>query len=125
MAKIAAQNTGLNVMVETFENINLPRSYFDGIWCMSSLLHVHRNNMLFVFEKLYDALVPGGYFYCTFKLRDNDFSDGKRHFTCYTELSFKELIRKTKFKIDYISEFDDLRPNRSDEKWLCVLLRKR
>lgn len=124
MAEIAASNTGLNVKVNIFENIELIESSFDGVWCMSSLLHVHRDNMLSVINKLYQSLKPGGYFYCTYKLRDHDFSDGCRHFTCYDEQSFRELIAQTKFQIESISELSDSRPNRDNEKWLCVLLKK-
>ena len=124
MAEIASTTTGLNVEVNTFEEIELPNAYFDGLWCMSSLLHVNRDNMLDVINKLYQSLKPGGYFYCTYKLRDHDFSDGSRHFTCYDEQSFRELIKQTKFQIESISELSDSRPNRDDEKWLCVLLKK-
>ena len=124
MAEIASAQTGLNVSVNTFEQIELPNNFFDGVWCMSSLLHVSRNNMLDVINKLYRSLKNDGYFYCTYKLRDYDFSEGGRSFTCYDEESFRELINQTKFRIENISELSDSRPGRDEEKWLCVLLKK-
>lgn len=124
MADIAAKNTGLDISVNTFEEIELPKNYFNGIWCMSSLLHVHRDDMSNVLNKLYDSLKHGGYFYCTYKLRNSDFEDGGRYFTCYDEQGFRDLIKETKFSIDDISVVSDSRPCRSDEKWLCVLLQR-
>jgi ubiquinone/menaquinone biosynthesis C-methylase UbiE len=124
MADIAAKNTGLDVSVITFEEIELPKNYFDGIWCMSSLLHVHRNDMSDVLNKLYNSLKYGGYFYCTYKFRSFDFEEGGRYFTCYNEQGFRDLIKETKFNIENITVVSDPRPCRSNEKWFCVLLKK-
>lgn len=124
MAEIASMNTGLNILVDTFEKIDLPQNHFDGIWCMSSLLHVRRENMSDVLNKLYNSLKRGGYFYCTYKLRNYDFEDGGRYFTCYNEQGFCDLIKQTKFIVENITEASDSRPCRGDEKWLCVLLKK-
>lgn len=124
MAEIAAKNTGLGISVTTFEKIELPKNYFDGIWCMSSLLHVHRDDMSSVLNKLYDSLKHSGYLYCTYKLRSFDFEENGRCFTCYDEQGFRDLIKETKFSIEDIAVISDSRPCRGDEKWLCVLLRK-
>ena len=124
MAEIASNNTGLNVVVGDFETIKLPKNFYDGVWCMSSMLHVNRNNMLMVFNKFYQSLKTGGYLYCTYKLRSCDFAEGGRCFTCYDEQGFRKLIEKTEFSIESISELEDSRPGRSEEKWLCVLLKK-
>jgi ubiquinone/menaquinone biosynthesis C-methylase UbiE len=124
MADIAAKNTGLDISVNTFEDIELPENYFDGIWCMSSLLHVQRDDMSHVLNKLYDSLKYGGYFYCTYKLRSSDFEESGRYFTCYDEQGFRDLVEETKFSIEDISVVSDSRPCRNDEKWLCALLKK-
>ena len=124
MAQIASGTTGMDVLVDTFENISLENNCFNGIWCMSSLLHVEKENMLNVFLKLYNSLKSEGYFYCSFKMREEDFSEDGRSFSCYTEKSFRELISKTNFQIESIVVLDDTRKSRKDEKWIYALLKK-
>ena len=124
MAQIASETTGIDILVDTFEDIYLEDNYFDGIWCMSSLLHVKKENMLSVFLKLYNSLKENGYFYCSFKMREEDFSEDGRSFSCYTEESFRELISKTDFKIESIVILDDTRKSKKDEKWIYALLKK-
>ena len=51
-------------------------------------------------------------------MREEDFSEDGRSFSCYTEKSFRELISKTNFQIESIVVLDDTRKSRKDEKWI-------
>lgn len=119
LAKIASNNTGLDVLVDTFEDIVLPENYFDGIWCMASLLHVSHNDMPFVFSKLYAAMKNGGYMYCCYKRRDADFEKDGRTFTCYNEQKLNKMLSKTEFTIIEIWANDDQR-----DSWINAILKK-
>lgn len=124
MAQIASEFTGLQVKVAMFENVDYPDEFFDAIWANASLLHVKRSDMESVYEKLYRFLKPGGILYVSYKIRDKDFNDGERFFTCYTEDRFRSFIENTKFKLKEVEITNDSRPGRDEEKWLNCILQK-
>lgn len=119
LAKIASDYAGIDVIVDTFENVKLPNDYYDGIWCMASLLHVHRNNMVDVMNKLYNSLRHGGHMYCSYKSRNDDFEKGGRQFTCYNIETINDVVNKTNFIIECGWENTDER-----DSWLNVILKK-
>ena len=65
------------------------------------------------------ALKPGGRFYLSFKIGDHDGMRNGRWFTDMTEQSFRRLIDDVEnLTVDRIGITSDVRPGRSDEKWL-------
>lgn len=56
LVKFAIENTGLDVKVDTFEDVKYENEEFDGIFAMASLLHVAKKDMSKVFDKLYNFL---------------------------------------------------------------------
>ncbi|MCF0111138.1 MAG: class I SAM-dependent methyltransferase, partial [Erysipelotrichaceae bacterium] len=109
---------------DTFETVEYKKESFDGIWASASLLHVVREDMIDVLNKLHSFLKPDGTLYVSYKLREEDFSDGMRQFTCYTEESFKELIDKTSLQLMELEVTKDTRVGRDDELWINAYLKK-
>ena len=69
--------------------------------------------------------MPSGIFYTSFKYGNFEGVRNDRYFTDMTESSFAELINEvTGFEI--IEEWitSDVRPDREEEKWLNVILKK-
>ena len=99
---------------------------FDGIWACASLLHVPKNELPSVFEKLERALKPGGALYASFKLGRGERQDTAtgRHFTDLTEAELTELVeRSPTLGVLTLWVNPDDRPG-YDTKWLNVIVRK-
>lgn len=124
MVEATSKLTGLEVMQKGFLDID-EKDCFDAIWASASLLHLDREDLPLAFEKLHKALKLNGIMFCSFKLRDKDFSKGKRSFTCFTEESFRSLMLELNlFEILEIYSSFDGREDRKDEKWLSAIIKK-
>ena len=124
MCRIASQLTGLEVRNELFQDLADIAEY-DGIWACSSILHLPKGELANVFSKMLDALRPGGVIYTSFKHGTFEGYRNGRHFTDFTETTFRDFIRA----IDGVCIIEqwvsgDVRPGRGDEKWLNLLLGK-
>ena len=123
MVNYAKRLTGLDVSKRSFDAVD-DICRFDGIWACASLLHVQRNGLCLVLEKLLTALKKNGVIYTSFKYGEGDREKGGRHFTDMTETCLGELIAHVD-NVEMISLWttDDARPDR-DDKWLNVILKK-
>lgn len=118
MVEAAKGLTGLDVTQALFSEYE-PDGLYDGIWACSSLLHVASGELPSLIEKYSKALKPNGVFYLSFKLGDYEGMRNGRWFTDFTEESFCALIGKINgLEILEIDITIDVRPGRSDEKWL-------
>lgn len=98
---------------------------FDGIWACASLLHVFRDMQVNVMYLMGKALKKNGICYCSWKYGDGDRTVEKRHFTDFTEKSFRELMKKAAmFQEEELWVTQDVRPDRQEQKWLNVIIRK-
>lgn len=124
MCRLASSLIGQTVLHKTFEEIDYV-SVFDGVWASASLLHVLRDRMDAVLQRLSWALKPSGVMFVSFKLRDGEWEQDGRFFNGYDEDSFRELIKKhPSFLLGSIWTSDDLRPDRKHEKWLNALIQR-
>lgn len=123
MAEAASGLTGLPVAHAFFSDYE-PQGPYDGIWACSSLLHVPAAELPAVIAKYARALAPGGTFYLSFKLGIHDGMRGGRWFTDLDEPALRALIAEVPgLRVDRVDVTSDVRPSRSDEKWLnawCV-----
>ena len=125
MVKHAKDYVDGEVMLATFENFKCDKK-FDGIWACSSLLHVKRENMVDIVEKLAGYLKPKGAFFMSFKDRDEDYEKDGRVFTNYTESELRELINSIDDLITIeIIKTTDVREGREDEHWVSVIAKKK
>ncbi len=124
MVEAATGLTGIAVRRQSFLDIEY-KEEFDAVWACASLLHVNRDILPEAFKKLHKALHEDGIMYCSFKLRDEDFTKDGRSFTCFTERSFKSFLDKLKiFDILKIYVTHDSRVERKNELWINAILKK-
>ena len=99
---------------------------FDGIWACASILHIKKDEMAKVLENLYCALKDGGIMYMSFKYGEGEVQKGGRHFSNYKEDTFSELLDSLDiFKVEKFWKTADVRPDRPDEFWLNVIVKKK
>ena len=124
LCKQAELLTGIPVRCILFSEIDYD-PIFDGAWACSSLLHVPKNEMESVIQKICKALKPNGVFYASYKYGDTEREVGGRRFSDYTE---KDLPILTGYAPDLcLAEYwisADVRPDRANEKWLNIIWRK-
>ncbi len=122
--RLSSEFTGIDVKQMLFSELDTEEIY-DGIWACSSILHLPKNELRDVIGKMIRAAKTNGYIYTSFKYGVFEGYRNERFFTDFTEVSFEQFIREIPGVkiIDYwISE--DVRPGRSEEKWLNLILQK-
>ena len=124
LARKSSELTGLQVEHCTFEEFH-SREQFDAIWACASLLHVEKEKLAGVIKHLAGFLKKGGIFYMSYKYGDRDYEKDDRHFSCFKEEDFKELVAGLD-ELDIIELFQtvDVRKDRPDEYWLNCLLKR-
>ena len=125
ICKLASEFTGIPVKHMLFQELSAVDRY-DGIWACSSILHLPKKELLPVLAKMARALKDHGVIYTSFKYGRFDGERKGRYFTDFTEDTFREFLQQIPeltIEDEWITA--DVRPDRSDEKWLNLLLRKR
>ena len=124
LCKIASDYIGVYVRQMLFEELDAVEKY-DGIWACSSILHLPRLTLAEVIMKMARALKCRGVVYTSFKYGNFEGERNGRYFTDFTLESFKEYLQDIKeFEIEEYWITGDVRPGRSEEKWLNLILRK-
>ncbi len=124
LCRIASENTGIEVRRMLFSELNTNEVY-DGIWACASILHLSKEELNDVFRRMLCAVKRGGYIYTSFKYGEAEGFRNGRYFTDLTEKTFAEFIKEfpdTESVDEWVTA--DVRPGRSDEKWLNIVLRK-
>lgn len=99
---------------------------FDGIWACASILHIKKDAIGKVLKNSYRALKDGGIMYMSFKYGEGEVQSGERHFSNYTEDTFSELLDSLDiFSVEKFWKTADVRPDRQDEFWLNVIVKKK
>ena len=124
LCRWASDFTGIEVKEMLFQELDDMGTY-DGIWACSSILHLPKIELLPVICKMCMALKDNGVIYTSFKYSDFEGVRNGRHFTDFTEDSFKEFIAGIpELTIEDHWITGDVRPGRGDERWLNLILRK-
>lgn len=125
LCKIASEYTGIEVKNIYFEDFKEENKY-NAIWACSSILHLTKNDLKNVLKNMIIALKDNGIIYTSFKYGDFQGERNGRYFTDMTENSFNELICDINSVVmeEYWVTFD-ARPERGNEKWLNLILRKK
>lgn len=125
LAAIAEQVAGIPVRVELFGDLADVES-FDGVWACSSILHLPKQELADVLRRIERALIPGGILYTSFKHGDFEGMRNGRHFTNFTEPSFRRFVSDVcELEVEEFWTSADVRPDRGDERWLNAILRKK
>lgn len=120
MVQLAREHTGLPVALQRFEQLEFYAD-FDGVWACASLLHVARENLPDVFQRINQALRSDGVFYASFKHGTDTRNVDGRVFTDLEESELTKLCEASGFMIAECWLTDDVRPGRND-RWLNALL---
>ena len=115
---------GQRVLCQSFEELDM-ENMFDGIWACASLLHVQRERIPDVLLRLKRALKEDGVLYASFKYGDGEVIRQGRYFCNYNEQTMEKLMRDTGFEILELFVTEDVREDRSGEKWANVVGRRR
>ncbi len=124
LCKIASAYTGINVQKMLFQELDSINKY-DAIWACSSILHLSKVELKNVLEKMCIALTTNGIIYTSFKYGEFEGERNGRYFIDMTETTFAELIKN--ISALFVEEqwiTNDARPERGEEKWLNLILRK-
>ena len=122
MVRYARAHTGLPVLHEQFEDLNIDRT-FDGIFACASLLHVKRQDLPDLLSKLHGALEPGGVMYMSFKHGEFEGERNGRCFTDLTEAGLADILAQVPFTALDTWRTSDIRPGRGSEEWINVVVR--
>ena len=124
ICKIATDYTGIQVKQMLFEELD-DRNKYDGIWACASILHLSREELPDIFQKMHQALKTNGIIYTSFKYGTFEGERNGRYFTDFTEEMFVAFIKQISgLQIEKVWITGDVREGRGDEKWLNILLRK-
>ena len=125
ICRLASAFTGIPVKQMLFQELSAVKEY-DGIWACSSILHLPKLELSDVFEKMSRALKEKGVIYTSFKYGSFEGERKGRYFTDFSEETFREFLQQLpELEIEDYWVTADVRPDRADEKWLNLLLRKR
>ena len=99
---------------------------FDAVWACASLLHVGKDQMTSVLQRIFRSIKTGGVLYASYKYGDTQRIKDNRLFNDYMEMDLEMLfsgIDDAVVKEWWIS--GDVRVERKNEGWLNVVVGKR
>lgn len=124
ICRLASEYIGMPVKHMLFQELEEEDTY-DGIWACSSILHLTYDELKLVFAKMAKALKKAGIIYTSFKYGTFEGERNGRYFIDMTEEKFTKFLgEKNDFHIEELWISSDVRPNRGEEKWLNLILRK-
>ena len=121
ICKVAREKTGIEVQCLRFDELSY-QNEFDGIWACASLLHVEKDSMRSILNKVATALKEKGILYVSYKYGNSEREDNGKHYSDYTEEDIEQLFKGTGLEaIKYWKSGDQLK---REAVWLNVLARK-
>ena len=123
--RLASAYTGISVKQLYFQELASVNEY-DGIWACASILHLQWDDLISVLHKMAVALKNTGVIYTSFKYGDFSGERQGRFFIDFTENRLNEmlvLVPELQCREFWISS--DVRPNRSEEKWMNIILSRK
>lgn len=124
LCKLASEYTGIKVRNILFQEFDEQEKY-DGIWACASILHLSKEELSVVLDKMIAALKKNGIIYTSFKYGDFEGERNGRYFTDFTVESFKEFIENVA-DVEIVEYWitGDVRQGRGEERWLNIILQK-
>lgn len=125
LCRIASDYAGIKVKNMLFEDLQEVERY-DAIWACSSILHLSYVELVDVMKKMVIALKDKGLIYISFKYGTFEGIRNGRYFIDMTEDRLEKLLCDVGgITIEETWVTSDVRPERSEEKWLNLFLRKK
>ena len=124
MCEAAEKLIGQNVIYSTFQDYE-STEVFDGIWACASLLHLSYEDIVSVMKKLAKNLKIGGCFFASFRYGSFKGIRKERFFQDMTKKKLKTILKSIpEYNLISMEIGSDVRPNRKNEKWLYVFLKR-
>jgi SAM-dependent methyltransferase len=124
LCKFASELTGLEVKHMYFQDL-CDVEVYDAIWACSSILHLPYSDLKDVMLKMIVALKQDGIIYTSFKYGKFEGMRNGRYFTDMDNAKFDDFISQyPNITVEELWVTGDVRPGRSNEQWLNVILRK-
>ena len=125
LCKLASAHTGIKVRQMLFQELHAKEKY-DGIWACASILHVAKNELPDILQRMHNALKPDGIIYVSFKYGDFEGERSRRYFSDFTEESFGKLVKGIHgLVMQKMWITGDVRDGREEEKWLNIILHRK
>lgn len=124
LCRLAGSFTGIKVKEMLFQELD-EIGVYDGIWACSSILHLPKDELKNVMQRMLCALKDDGVIYTSFKYGTFEGERNGRYFTDFTEKTFDGFlsgIRHVKIEEQWLT--GDVRLGRESEQWLNLILRK-
>jgi SAM-dependent methyltransferase len=125
MVTATSKLTGQPALLMTFEQMPF-EAEFDGVWACASLLHVARQDVNSVLDRLAKALKRDGVLYLSFKYGDAERLEGERFFNDMNEVLLENVLA-TQSELEFVRLWvtADLRNDRrGSQRWLNAILRR-
>ncbi|MDR1201343.1 MAG: class I SAM-dependent methyltransferase [Tannerellaceae bacterium] len=123
MCRLASELLKQKVDCLEFDDIDYENE-FDAIWACSSLLHVPKNALSHIIEKLIRSAKNNAVIYTCFKLGNSERIIDGRFFSDYTHDEILDFISKYKcLKLIEIWISDDVRGSHGRSQWLNIIVR--
>jgi SAM-dependent methyltransferase len=123
---MAREHSGCEVLEQSFFELRLPPTSFDGVFANASLFHVPKATLPRVLGELFAALVPGGALFCSNPRamgEEQEGWQGERYGTYLSHEGWSALFEDAGFRL----ETHYLRPSGqpvSEQPWLAMLWRR-
>lgn len=124
LCKRVRENDGIHALCIQFEELSFVAE-FDAVWACASLLHVKKGDMPKVLMNVSAALQPGGVLYASFKYGSEERFCNGRFFNDYTQNDLDTLLTSEN-QLSLLEYWitEDVRPDRSGERWLNFIAKK-
>ncbi|MCI9246175.1 MAG: class I SAM-dependent methyltransferase [Clostridia bacterium] len=107
MCKLASEYIGQDVKCMKFEELNEEDTY-DGIWACSSILHVTKEELPKILEKMINALKQDGIIYTSFKKgKGYEIKEGK-YYNFLTKEELESILEKLEMNVELIEYFETI-----------------
>lgn len=125
MVNAATKLTGQSAVLMRFDEMAYENA-FDGVWACASLLHVSRQDLHAVLDRLAKALTPGGVLYLSFKHGDAERIENGRFFNDLNEpLLTTVLADHPQLELVRVWNTEDVRNDRRGRQpWLNAIVRR-
>jgi SAM-dependent methyltransferase len=125
MVKLARKETGLPILLDTFETISF-QNEFDGVWAQASLLHTPYHSTKNIYQKIYRALKSKGIFYASYKYGEDYMPTKERDFWSMSKETITPYFSDL-FEVIEMWDEEDTRSKVSPSKagkWLNFIVKK-
>lgn len=125
MCKLASQYIGQEAICMKFDELKEENTY-DAIWACSSILHVEKEALPDVLNKMVRALKPNGIIYTAFKKGEGFQVNEGKYYNFLTKEELEKVLQKVKEKVNIIEYFETLSSTKKTEKvvWSNFILQK-